>query len=147
MEASLIKTGYVKSVFSRNIFIEVSTLIGCFLRWQMHRYAHKLSVTWFEHGKGKIYMLLCRIMSTNRIIKIYEDFPEKVRLGLLEKTERFWISFFNDVKLVFMLIFSVKSNNKKLFHKCNGEMANVLFAYNGQSYSMWMFWLSDIWLE
>ena len=64
-------------------------------------------------------------MSTNRIIKIYEDFPEKVRLGLLEKTERFWISFFNDVNLVFMLIFSVKSNNKKLFHKCNGEMANV----------------------
>lgn len=74
-------------------------------------------------------------------------FSGKGTLGLLEKTERFWISFFNDVKLVFMLIFSVKSNNKKLFHKSNGEMANVLFAYNGQSYSMWVFWLSDIWLE
>ena len=136
-----------KVYFQEIYLLRCQRLLDAFLRWQMHRYAHKLPVTWFKYEKGKIYMLLCRIVSTNRIIKIYEDFPKKVRLGLLEKTERFWISFFYHVKLVFMLIVPAKSNNKKLFHKCNGEVANLLFAYNGQNYSMWVFWLSNIWLE
>ena len=33
-----------------------------------------------------------------------------------------------------MLIYAVKTNNRKLYHKCNGEMANLFFAYNGQNY-------------
>ena len=37
-------------------------------------------------------------------------------------------------KLFFMLNFAVKTNNRKLFHKCNGEMADFFFAYDGQNY-------------
>ena len=33
-----------------------------------------------------------------------------------------------------MLNFTVKTNNQKLFHKSNGEMADLFFAYNGQNY-------------
>ena len=36
-------------------------------------------------------------------------------------------------KLVFMLNFAVKINNRKVFHKWNGEMADLLFAYDGQN--------------
>lgn len=66
------------------------------------------------------------------IIKIHKDFQEKVGLGYLGKTARFWISFIYDTKLVLMLIFAFKTNSKKLFQKCNGEVANLFFTYNGQ---------------
>lgn len=44
------------------------------------------------------------------------------------------ILFMVKADLVFLLINAVKSSNRKLFHKCNGEMANLLFAYDGQNY-------------
>ena len=34
----------------------------------------------------------------------------------------------------FTLIYPVKTNNRKLFHKCNSEMANLFFADDGQNY-------------
>ena len=37
-------------------------------------------------------------------------------------------------KLVFMLNFTVKTDNRKLFRKSNGEMADLFFAYDGQNY-------------
>ena len=37
-------------------------------------------------------------------------------------------------KLVFMLNFTVKTNNRKLFHKSNGEMVDLFFACDGQNY-------------
>lgn len=55
---------------------------------------------------------------------IWRFLGKKVRLGLLGKTSRFWILFIYDFKLVFMLIFAAKTNNKKLFHKCSREVAN-----------------------
>ena len=33
-----------------------------------------------------------------------------------------------------MLNFAVKTNNRKLFHNCNGEMADLFFAYDDQNY-------------
>ena len=39
-----------------------------------------------------------------------------------------------------MLIFSVKTNNCKLFHKCTGEMVNLFFSYDGQTYSRYLTW-------
>ena len=72
--------------------------------------------------------------STNHLMQMYVDFQEQVRKGHLGKTARFWISFMDNAKLVFMLIYAVKTNNRKLFHKCNGEMASLFFAYDGQNY-------------
>ena len=37
-------------------------------------------------------------------------------------------------KVRFTLIYPVKTNNRKLFHKCNSEMANLFFAYDSQNY-------------
>ena len=71
--------------------------------------------------------------STNLLIQKYMGLQEQVCKGHLGKTARFWISFMNNVKLVFMLIYPVKTNNRKLFHKCNGEVANLFFASYGQN--------------
>ena len=52
------------------------------------------------------------------------------------------IDYFTPInRLIFMLIYSVKSNNLKLFHKCNGEMANLFFAFDGPNYSRYLVWL------
>ena len=61
-------------------------------------------------------------------------FQERVRKGHLRKTFKFWVTFMDNAKLVFMLIYAVKTNNRKLFHKCNGKVANVFLAYDGQDY-------------
>ena len=73
--------------------------------------------------------------STNKLIQLYQEFQGKVRNGHLRKTAKFWVSFMDNAKLVFMLTYAVKTNNRKLFHKCNGEMANMFFAFDGQNYS------------
>ena len=62
------------------------------------------------------------------------DSRNKFAKGILEKTAGFWIWFMDNAKLVLMLIYAVKTNNRKLFHKCNDEMANLFFAYDGQNY-------------
>ena len=74
-------------------------------------------------------------VSTSFLIKGYEEFQSKVRNGHLGKTGKFWISFMDNAKLVFLLTYAVKTNNRKLFHKCNGDMANLFFAFDGQNYS------------
>ncbi|KAK1875363.1 Protein FAM149B1, partial [Dissostichus eleginoides] len=33
------------------------------------------------------------------------------------------------------------TNNIQLFHKCNGEMANIFFAFDGHNYSRYLTWL------
>ena len=55
--------------------------------------------------------------STNRLIQVYAEFQEQVLQGHLGKTGRFWISLMDKAKLVFMLNFAVKNNNRKVFHK------------------------------
>ena len=56
--------------------------------------------------------------SRNKFAKMY-----------LGRTARFWISFMDNAELVFMLIYAVKANNRKLFHKCNGEIAKLSLRY------------------
>ena len=72
--------------------------------------------------------------STNYLIQVYAEFQEQVRQGHLGKTGRFWISLMGKAKLVFILNFAVKTNNRKLFYKCNGEMTGLFFAYVGVNY-------------
>ena len=43
-------------------------------------------------------------------------------------------------KLKAMLIYAAKTHNRKLFHHCNGEMAILFFAYDGQNYSRYLTW-------
>ena len=74
-------------------------------------------------------------VSTNSLIQKYDEYQNKVRNGHLGKTGQFWISFMDNAKRVFLLMHAVKTNNRRLFHKCNGEMANLFFAFDGQNYS------------
>ena len=73
--------------------------------------------------------------STLNIIQQYLEYQDKVRKGHLGKTAAFWLSVMDHQRLVFMLIYAVKTNNRKLFHVCNGDMANLFFAYDGHNYS------------
>ena len=76
--------------------------------------------------------------STLTIIRQYLNYQDKVRKGHLGKTAVFWLSVMDHSRLVFMLLFSVKTNNLQLFHKCNGDMADLFFAYDGQNYSRYL---------
>ena len=69
------------------------------------------------------------------ILAKYTAYEDKVRAGHLGKTAAFWITIIDHARLVLLLQYSVKTNNLTLFHKCNGEMANLFFAYDGPNYS------------
>lgn len=68
--------------------------------------------------------------SIAHINKEYEEFQKKVQNRHLGETAQFWISLMVDAKLVFLLTQTVKMNNMKLFHECNGEMATLLFTFD-----------------
>ena len=72
------------------------------------------------------------------IIEKYLEYQENVRQGHLGKTAVFWLSIMDHQRLVFMLIYAVKTHNRKLFHVCCGKMANLFFAYNGPNYSRYL---------
>lgn len=45
------------------------------------------------------------------------------------------MSFIDNSHMLFVLLFAVKTNNVALFHKCNSDMADLFFAYDGQNYA------------
>jgi len=73
--------------------------------------------------------------STLTILEKYVTYEDKVRAGHLGKTATFWLSVIDHSRLILMLQYSVKTNNLALFHKCNGDMADLFFAYDGPNYS------------
>jgi hypothetical protein len=73
--------------------------------------------------------------STLTMVGKYTTYEDKVRAGHLGKTATFWLSVIDHTRLILMLQYSVKSNNLSLFHKCNGDMADLFFAYDGPNYS------------
>ena len=54
--------------------------------------------------------------STKEIIQKNQNYLERVRNGHLGKTGMFWLSFMDQFKLILMLIYAVKTHNRKLFH-------------------------------
>ena len=73
--------------------------------------------------------------ATTELIQAYLEFEDNVRQGHLGKTAVYWMSVIDQAHLLFMLQHAVKTNDLLLFHHCNGEMANLFFAYDGQNYS------------
>ncbi|KAJ8333550.1 hypothetical protein SKAU_G00415580 [Synaphobranchus kaupii] len=72
---------------------------------------------------------------TKDVIQAYLNFQDKVKKGHLGKTGVLWMSFLDNSHVLLMLLFAVKTNNVPLFHKCNSEMADLFFAYDGQNYA------------
>ena len=73
--------------------------------------------------------------STVNILAKYVAYEDKVRANHLGKTAAFWLSVIDHTRLVLMLQYFVKTNNLALFHKCNSDMADLFFAYDGPNYS------------
>ena len=73
--------------------------------------------------------------SVAKMIEMYEEYQDKVRGGHLGKTAMYWMSITDRAKLLFLLTHAVKTNNRPLFHKCNGEMAEIFFEQDGPNYS------------
>ena len=74
-------------------------------------------------------------LSTADLIKAYTEYQVKVRNGHLGKTAQFRMAFVDNAKNVLLMIMAVKTNNRKLLHRCMGEMAALFFAYDDQNYS------------
>ena len=73
--------------------------------------------------------------STLVILQKYMTYEELVRNGHLGKTATFWISVIDHTRLILMLLYFIKTNNLALFHKCNGDMADLFLTYDGPNYS------------
>ena len=70
----------------------------------------------------------------------YVNYQEKVRNGELGKTAKFWMTFLDHSRRVFMLIYAVKTNNFKVYHKCMGDMADLFFSFGGINYARYLTW-------
>ena len=140
LEADLVTSGCLKSVLSGKAYAKALFCLKTVceaLEWLlMEKFEQEESVqvnnpvALFNLVKScsrENLNLVLQDPSTLSIINKYVKFEEKVRTGLLGKTATFWFGFIEHAHLIFMLIYSVKSNNLKLFHKCNGEMANLFF--------------------
>ena len=76
--------------------------------------------------------------STCIILDKYQAHEDKVCAGHLGKTATFWISVIDHTRLILMLLYAVKTKNFDLFSKCNEDMANLFFAYDGPNYSRYI---------
>ena len=73
--------------------------------------------------------------STLVILQKYMTHEEQVRNGHLSKTATFGLSVIDYTRLILMLLYFIKTKNLALFHKCNGDMADLFLAYDGPNYS------------
>jgi len=78
-------------------------------------------------------------------LSAYLGFQKRVQGGELGKTAQFWISFLVHARRVFMLIYAVKTNNMKLYHKCMADMADLFSSFGGINYSRYLSWF-DVFL-
>ena len=76
--------------------------------------------------------------SVNVVLQKYLAYENSVRSGYIGKTAAFWIAVIDHTRFLFMLQFAVKTNNYKLFYKCNGQMAELFFTYDGPNYSRYI---------
>ena len=73
--------------------------------------------------------------TTKSIFEQLIAYADKVEAGELGKTAVFWMRVICHARLLLMLLYSINTNNLALFHKCNGDMADLFFAYDSPNYS------------
>ncbi|KAF3836203.1 hypothetical protein F7725_028761, partial [Dissostichus mawsoni] len=138
-EAQLVTSGSLKGVLSGKAYAKslfcLKTVCESMERLLMERFIEEESVLITDPAA-----LLNMTQSCNRehLDEALKDSSTSAHLG---KTAALWMSFITHCHLVFMLLHSVKTNNIQLFHKCNGEMANIFFAFDGHNYSRYLTWL------
>ena len=148
IEAELITSGCLASVLSGKAYAKalfcLKTVTEAMERLLIERFIEEENV---EVTNPKALLSLIQTCSretlnitlqdppTRTILEKYVAYEEKVRAGHLGKTATFWLSMIDHTRLILMLQYSVKTNNLALFHKCSGDMADLLFAYDGPNYS------------
>ena len=148
LEAQLVTSGSLKGILSGRAYAKaifcLKTVCEAMERLLIEQFAEEEDISVADPA-----ILLRMTQSCNRenldeatndpttlmLISRYQTYEEKVSKGHLGKTATFWMSFITHCRLVFMLLHSVKTNNLQLFHKCNEDMANIFFAFDGQNYS------------
>ncbi|XP_049455367.1 uncharacterized protein LOC125902797 isoform X2 [Epinephelus fuscoguttatus] len=154
LKAGLITSGCLNSVLSGKAYAKalfcLKTVCEAMERLLMERFVEEENIQ-VENTMSLLNLvkscnrehlnLAMQDTSTVTIINKYIEFEDKVGANHLGKTGNFWFGFIKHVRLILMLIYSVKTNNLKLFHKCNGDMANLFFAFDGQNYSRYLVWL------
>ena len=152
MEAQLVTTGclkhvlsgkaFAKALFCLKSFVEAleRLLFEVFLEENEQNMEPKAILNLIDDPSRENLELALSDATTTTIIEAYTNYGQDVRNGHLGKTAQFWMSFMDGAKLVFMMIYAVKIHDRKLFHKCNGDMANLFFAFNGQNYSRYLSW-------
>ena len=85
-------------------------------------------------SRDNLYIAM-KAPSTLVVLQKYMTYEEQVRNDHLNKTITFWLSVIDHTRLILMLLYFIKINNLALFHKCNGDMADLFLAYDGPNYS------------
>ena len=146
LEAQLVTTGCLKSVLSGKAYAKalfcLKTVCEALQRLLMEVFIEETDIQLCPDVVLEVIRapsrhnldLALQDASTLVIIQEYLDYQDKVRQGHLGKTAKFWLSVMDHQRLVFMLLFAVKTNNRKLFHVSNSKMASLFFAFDGPNY-------------
>lgn len=151
IEAGLVTSGCLKNVLKGKAYAKalfcLKTVTEAMERLLFERFVDEEEVTapiallnLVQNLNRENLDLTLQDRSTIALLEKYMAYKQRVRNGHLGKTARFWVSVMDHAVLVFMLQYSVKTNNFSLFHKCNGEMAALFFAFDGPNYSRYYFW-------
>ena len=66
--------------------------------------------------------------SLQTFLTAYMKFHKLVRNGDFGKTAQFWMSFLDHARLVFLLLWAIKTNNLLLSHKCMADMTDLVLV-------------------
>ena len=123
---------YAKALFC------LKTISEAMKRLLFERFAEKENVEVFNPTALLNLVQICNREDLNLALQdpskltILERYASYEHLG---KTASFWLSVIERTRLILMLQYSVKTNDFPLFHKCNGDIADLFFAYDGSNYS------------
>ena len=148
LEAELVTTGCLNSVLKGKAYAKalfcLKTVSEAMQRLLFERFAEEEDVeanspvpllNLVQNCNRENLDLVSQDPATLTILEKYTTYEDRVRNGHLGKTATFWMSVIEHARLIFMLQYAVKTNNFHLFHKCNGDMADLFFAYDGPNYS------------
>ena len=148
LEAELVTTGCLNSVLKGKAYAKalfcLKTVSEAMQRLLFERFAEEEDVeanspvpllNLVQNWNRENLDLVSQDPATLTILEKYTTYEDRVRNGHLGKTATFWMSVIEHARLLFMLQYAVKTNNFHLFHKCNGDMADLFFAYDGPNYS------------
>ena len=148
LEAELVTTGCLNSVLKGKAYAKalfcLKTVSEAMQRLLFERFAEEEDVeanspvpllNLVQNCNRENLDLVSQDPATLTILDKYTTYEDRVRNGHLGKTATFWMSVIEHARLLFMLQYAVKTNNFHLFHKCNGDMADLFFAYDGPNYS------------